>query len=295
MSVGYNSTSIVDFLSLGTSPGGVLIMPSVILHAVFDESGKFQDHDAISLCGWINNLAGWDTFALRWKRVLNQFDMKELHTTEFMGLYGQYSELGGKWGEERDQKKFEALSMFVEVIRDYVERGLGAAIDSKHFRSMPQQDRKIIGADPYFIAFQEILLQAVNHAQFYSQRTGIEDVAVGLVFDQDERQEIECIKIFNEIKKIRPEVRKTFTGICFADRRTYEPLQAADLIAYVTRQEFDRRQHHPDWPISPWFDALSARNRNYIIDGLFNARIFDAQCLNELVADVRKRKDNVKQ
>src|SRR5580700_3644963 len=147
--------SPADFLSLGFRFRVGLIMPMAILHAAFDESGKFHDHDVTSLCGWISPLEAWEKFAIQWQAALDRIGINELHTTEFVSLHGQYSHLRTIWGEEKEAKISDALTQFVNVIRGTVGKGVGATIDAKHYRAMPDEFKRAIhpSRDPHFIAF----------------------------------------------------------------------------------------------------------------------------------------------
>jgi Protein of unknown function (DUF3800) len=277
--------SVVDFLTLERSRQGVLLVPVSVIHAVFDESGKFHDHNVISLCGWIARLEHWEMFAQDWQRILDRFGLKELHAAEFMDLHGQYFELRNKWGDDKDAKKYDALSAFVDTIKKHVSEGIGAIVDAKYFRSMPDKSRQKIGEEPYFLAFQEVLLQAMKHVEAFAKKSGLgENVSLGLIFDQEEKQAEECLRLLNRIKKTRKDIRDRVSGICFSDRRKYNPLQAADFLAHQTKLELERRIHTPNHVISPWFASLSSRNQQFIPDGLFNGRIFDAECLEEIAA-----------
>jgi len=254
-------------------------MPTAIIHGVFDEAGKFNDHNIVSICGWISRLEHWEVFGLDWSRAMDQAQIAELHTTEFMDLHGQYFELRDKWGEHADNKKYEVLSHCVDIIRKNAEHGIGVAIDAKHLRLMTQKDRDKIGNDPFYMAFQEVLNQAMVHVEAFAKSSGL-NVGLGLIFDQDERQSLEAVKLLNKIKKERKDIRDRITGICFCDRRKYNPIQAADFIAYEAKKELERRIYSPHKPISPWFDALSCRNEQHRLDGFFNGRIFDARALD---------------
>lgn len=287
------SLGVVEFLSLDSRHEWTLTMPMAILHAAFDESGKFVDHDVTSLCGWVSPLQSWDRFAIQWQAALDRVGINELHTAEFVSLHGQYAHLRTIWGKEKEEKISNALTEFVNVIRSAAGKGLGATIDAKHYRSMRDDFKKAIheSRDPHYIAFQEVLQQSVAVVERYAKETGLgRNVKVGLIFDQDEGQSVECLKLLNKIKKRYPEIRERVSGICFCDRRNYQPLQAADFIAYETKKEMERRNQRPKEPVSKWFTLLSSKNPENVPDGLFNARIFDAEVLDELAVEVKKRK-----
>ncbi len=266
-------------------------MPMAILHAAFDESGKFLDHDVTSLCGWIASYDAWERFALGWQAALDEIGIDELHTAEFMGLYGKYSHLRGIWGEEQEVKKNSALTLLVNVIRSTMGKGVGATVDSQHYRAMDDGTKKAIhkSKDPHFIAFIEVLEQTIWNVEKFAKEHNLgPNVKAGLIFDQDEGQSVECLRLLNKIKRQRGDIRDRISGICFCDRRNYQPLQAADLIAYLTKKEMERRKNNPEAAVSKWFVLLSSKNRTEVPDGLFNARIFDAEVLDELADKVRK-------
>ena len=266
-------------------------MSMAILHAAFDESGKFHDHDVTSLCGWIASYDAWDCFASGWQAALNEIGIEEFHAADFMGLHGKYSHLRGIWGDEKEVRKNSALTLLVNVIRSTMGKGVGATIDSKHYRSMDDGFKRAIhkSKDPHFIAFIEVLEQTLANVEKFAKEHGLgPNVKVGLIFDQEEGQSVDCLKLLNKIKKERGDIRERVSGICFCDRRNYQPLQAADLIAYLTKKEMERRKNSPNEPISKWFVLLSSKNPTNIPDGLFNARIFDAEVLDELAKKVKK-------
>src|ERR1700675_2246620 len=164
------SLGVVDFLSLGSCREWVLTVPMAILHAAFDESGKFVDHDVTSLCGWISPLQSWDRFAIQWQAALDRIGISELHTAEFVSLHGQYAHLRTIWGDEREVKISNALTEFVNVIRSSAGKGIGATIDTKHYRSMRDDFKKAIheSRNSHSIAFQEVLNQTVRVVEKYS-------------------------------------------------------------------------------------------------------------------------------
>jgi len=270
-------------------------MPVAILHAAFDESGKFHDHDVISLCGWIATFNAWDVFAKKWEVALDEIGIKELHTAEFMGLHGQYSHLRTIWGQEWEAKRDSALTTLANVIRSTMGKGVGATIDSKHYRSMDVGFKKELhkSGNPSIIALLEVLERTIWNVERFGKANGLgSNVKVGLIFDQDEQQSDEVLKLLYKIKKEREDVRERVSGICFSDRRNYSPIQAADFIAYETKKELERRTKRPKEPVSKWFTMLSSQNSLDVPDGLFNARIFDAEVLDEMYAKFKASKVN---
>jgi hypothetical protein len=260
-------------------------MAKAILHGAFDESGKFHDKDVVSLCGWISTLQDWERFGFEWNGILSQFGVKEIHTAELLAFKGQYSYLRHKWGKRKDEKRDWLINECIRAIRKDVRRGFGVAIDTKHYRGMSQKFRDKVG-DPYLMAFQNVIKWCLDEVEKYAEIKKLgNDVSLALIFDQDEQQSGECLKLLNRITKVDESARKRITGICFCNRRSYTPLQAADLIAYETRMEIDRRMYRPSEPVSLRFMEMSSKvsaDRGGGPDGLFNGLIYDAEALENL-------------
>jgi hypothetical protein len=239
-------------------PGLVLTMPFAILHGYFDDSGKLQDQNIIALCGWISHLLDWEKFAEQWHAALERHNISDFHMAKLKG-------------------QDAVLEDFVGIIKrnSNVLCGVGAAINTQVYRAMPQVFRNKAG-HPHFLAFSTIVKLAIDRIEAFAREVGFGDeVFLALIFDQDEQLSQECFKLLNKLKKIDERVRKRVTGLCFCNRRQVYPLQAADMIAYETRAEIDRRINRPQEPVSKIFAAMTTKDPSGKPDGFYNGIIYD--------------------
>ena len=58
--------------------------------------------------------------------------------------------------------------------------------------------------------------------------------------DDDERYSKTCYALLCDLKKRMPAIKKSIVNISFADDEWYYPLQAADLLAYASRNELKK-------------------------------------------------------
>ncbi len=241
-------------------------MSFALLHGYFDDSGKLQDHDVTALCGWISQLQDWEKFALEWNALLEKHNISDFHMAQLKG-------------------KCDFLPEFVDLIKRNILCGVGAAINTSVYRSMPQPFRNKAG-HPHFLAFSTVVRLAIDRVEAYAQHVGLgNSVFLSLIFDQDEQLSQECFKLLNKLKKIDERVRRRVTGLCFCSRRQLPPLQAADMIAYETRREVDRRIYHPDHVVSEIFSAMTTKDPSRKPDGFYNGIIYDKKEL-ERTADL---------
>jgi hypothetical protein len=61
--------------------------------------------------------------------------------------------------------------------------------------------------------------------------------------DEEEAFAIGCIKLFVNIRRTFPELRKRFVSLGLGDDKYFAQLQAADLIASLAGQEAQRKYH----------------------------------------------------
>jgi hypothetical protein len=139
------------------------------------------------------------------------------------------------WSET---KANEVLTEFVDKTRERVQFGFGIAVDGKYFR------RKF-----------EIAEKSKDPKRFYVQRLlrrMREELIVpgyplhlAITFDDDEEFSIECYRIITRLRRDHPDLRELVTAIQFADDKIHTPLQAADIVAHLTREHLITGQTPP--------------------------------------------------
>lgn len=198
---------------------------SLVLHAYFDESGKYQDSDFICLAGYISDDDRWSVFCTEWAGLLAKHHIPYVHMKNFMVLQGEYKELG--WtADHRDM----VLREFFDVIRRNIMAAFLIGFDAKHYRSMSVEARKCFG-DPVVFCFQRLIESVVKRVS----RLGSETKVV-MVFDDDEDYAMRCYRLWCDLRTSTPEMGTYIPSVCFADDKVFAPLQGADILAHQTRR-----------------------------------------------------------
>lgn len=201
---------------------------SVVLWSYFDESGKWHDSDCVCMAGYIFDAEHADAFVGQWKPFLQKYNVNVIHMRQLVALKGPYK----TW----DHAKANAVKQeAVQIIRDNLMLGFSVTVDAKYFRSMPKDRRQKFGGDPQFFCFSRIMRQVVDALSMGKQ-------ASGFIFDDAEEYSVKCYHLYRRIRTERPEVKKWISSITFADEEAILPLQAADVLAYLTADDYKQKQ-----------------------------------------------------
>jgi hypothetical protein len=201
----------------------------VFLFAYFDESGKWHDQDGrICLCGFVCDGEHWSIFEKEWFALLKKHSFTVIHMSEF---YSQCQKRG--WS---DEKANEVLTEFVDKIRERVQFAFGIAVEGKHFR----HKFKIAGKPP------KDPKRFYTHRLLKRMRNAFVDsgfpLSVAITFDEDEEFSIDCYKIISRLRRDHSDIRELVVSISFAVDDVFTPLQAADILAHLTRQRLTTGQ-----------------------------------------------------
>ncbi|MHB8487063.1 MAG: DUF3800 domain-containing protein [Candidatus Acidiferrales bacterium] len=198
-----------------------------VLQVYLDESGKQSDHALIAICCVCAPARKIDKFGDDWNGLLRQYGVAEFH----MKRASQYSRSWGKVPKQTLDDRIEALKPFADCIGDNLELGIIQAWDVKGFKEIPPQFRAKIGnvQDPYYIAFVRALLELSDYAKG--------DDVLSIVCDYDIATAWECYRHYLGVRKAHEGVRRKTASISFADDKFFPALQAADMVAFLTRHE----------------------------------------------------------
>jgi len=199
----------------------------VALHAYFDESGKQSDHPSISLCAVCASRGRVAKFEDEWTDLLRRYSLTDFHMVKA-------SRCSRKWGnvpKQSLQERIEALKPFADCISENLELGLIQAWDVRGFKAIHPDALAKIGNpnDPYYVAFARAMLALADYAQA--------DDVLSVVCDHDEETAWNCYRHYRGIRKASDKVRKKTASISLADDKYFLALQAADMVAFLTRLE----------------------------------------------------------
>lgn len=245
---------------------------NLVLWAFFDESGKLANSDFICLCGYICD-DGWNEFSVDWGELLKRHEIPLIHLAKLMRRAKPYEGLA--W----DAKKQDAvLREFVKPVRDHLLAGFGVGVDTKFYRSMPEDARKLIGnEDAQDFAFHRLLKLVISQLHNWGHKEPI-----SLNFDYAEDFSVKCVTSLARLRQQRQEVKDLISSIGFADDAVYYPLQAADMLAYGTNRKL--REVAPDY-----FDLLVAEATEANPGPRYWREHYDSASLRKLYDDHRPR------
>jgi len=247
-----------------------------MLHAFFDDSGKFTDSDFVCLAGYIATDENWQGFSDEWGPLLLRHKIPYVHMKEMIALRGPYESLG--WdAAHRDAVLLE----FIDVIRRHVIGGFGIGVDAKYLRSMSKDARTVIG-DPAMLCFQRILRRVVEKLD----EVGYES-SIAAVFDDCEEYSVRCYRMWSALRRVAPSLSKKVPSITFADDIVFWPLQAADVLAWETNKNL-RQQAGKHKTRKQIERLMQSTEPEYGLD--YQSELYDSETLDDLYAQIKSGK-----
>jgi hypothetical protein len=133
-----------------------------------------------------------------------------------------------------------------------LQLGLVQAWDVKGFLGMDEAFKKGMGSptDPYYIAFARSVVELVDHVSSSDQ--------INLICDHDLETAQQCTLHLEAIKLVEDEVKQKINSLSFEDDDKVPALQAADMVAYLSRREARLMFYGQNYGFRQLFDYLTA-------------------------------------
>ena len=206
------------------------LIRSGTIRVYIDDSGK-RDHSPVQvLAGYLASEAGWSAFDAEWKLLLDRHALEGLHMAEAWRLARSYHHLG----------KLRRDALLVEAIEIVKRHAKFAIVSSLHFEAFDhwfarEESDGHHALRPYFFAFHSLIVQVVRYV--HSQRR---ERTIEFTFDEQGGESHRAV--LSAMDQLRELCAKDFPGVeivdpVFADDRTCQPLQAADLLAWLVRRD----------------------------------------------------------
>jgi hypothetical protein len=241
------------------------------LFAFFDESGKFRDHYVISFCGVLANFQAIEDFSVDWGYWLRRNGLKSLAMKQAlrykMPLSSRVKAIG-------IQDRITALIPFVDCIKKHLELAVGFGVDVATFKALPSEIQRILGTDPHYLAVYTAMQELLDYA------SSDPSAAISLVLDDEEKYSIECYKLFGRVKRNYPQTKTRIPSIGFANDELYPPLQAADMIASLTRHHAQESLTGNRSEFAGLYSALMTSNAQTRLS--FRGGLYTEDALHEL-------------
>ncbi len=204
------------------------------LQAYFDETGHGDDANTpfLGIAGCVAAAPVWRRVEERWAAALASEGLDHFHMREYAFSVGQFKEWGGD--EPRRRKIYAKLW---EIILGANLIPLGGFVLLENYKQELTGQEHHVFRDAYFLCYLQCL-------RFLAQYTEFAQVScVKTFFDEKKGFKGEALKIYGVLAhrfggKIPPPA--------FRDMRALAPLQVADIIAYESKKEFERRSRAPE-------------------------------------------------
>ena len=203
----------------------------LMMRAYVDDSGNGQP-PVFLLAGFVAHGEQWEQFSGQWQEVLDgppkleYFKMREAARLE-----GQFK----NWTEgDRDSRLWE----FLTVIRRNVKLCVKWIVPDDAYDSVIK-GRVARGMDnPYFLSFYGIMIGLPQYQEQHSL-----DEPVDFIFDEQMEKSTLVQNGYDSFVKFAPDSVKRLLGgrPIHRDDKQLLPLQAADLVAWITRRYYDEK------------------------------------------------------
>jgi hypothetical protein len=213
-------------LPFGSKRVGLVAM----LEAYIDDSGTDGGRPFTTLAGYVTTAARWGTFTERWCACLSRWHLGEWKTTDWLVRRRDYD----GWGDE-DCK--QAFMEFAQVTDDYARFGVSMSVRPDQYRTeiIPYlKRRRHVMSDPAMWCLQAMLESFVSNQEWLRRA----DEQIAIIVDDYKRPGV-TLDMFHEARAMLG-VPHLFPSLTFASSRTVQPLQAADMLASVSRRASER-------------------------------------------------------
>jgi hypothetical protein len=212
----------------------------LMLQACIDDSGSEPKSPNFVLAGFVANVSQWERFTDLWEAKLHENPRIEyFKMSEAMGLHEQFKDFAGP---ERDEK----VMALAQLAHDHIEARVDCVIARTDYDDLikPIAGRRFrFMKDPYFLCFYA-LIRELSEFHF---RIGLPHVNMRLVFDKHGKVGHRALRYWHKAREIIDPERAALLNSepYFEDDFDFNPLQAADMYAWIIRDRLLPKDQHP--------------------------------------------------
>lgn len=204
-----------------------------------DEGGKYQSGNVVSFSGVVVSPSRLGSFNDEWNALLRSYEFVSFHMKDLADVYSAH---GPKLPSDQTiEQRTAALLPFADCINKHLEIGFIQVWDVLGYASLPTEAKANLGgseSDPHYLAFTRGVLEIANHLN--------SDDRASIICDDDLIKAWDCYLHYRQICKIMPEISKKFASLTFARDINFPALQAADMVAFLSRLEANARFHNEE-------------------------------------------------
>jgi hypothetical protein len=239
----------------------VAIFPSEVflvlkLRGYFDESGIDEGSPYCVVAGYVSGKRQWGKFELKWGAVLKEYGVTEFHAKHFFGRDSDGRRVGEyrDWNDSKADRYLDQLTCIIEESENVIP--LSCTVERSAWNQASYGERRFItgaafrwshkfvtpGAEskPYFVGFQ---ICVTNAERYCPDRAKIH-----FVFDLNEQYVGygQCV-----YEQLRDTLGDKLGPVTFMESHEAIPIQAADLLAYMTYKHCAKYESPAIEPSSP--------------------------------------------
>jgi hypothetical protein len=214
-----------------------------------DKRGLDLGSEVTAVAGYLAPKKSWDILSRRWRTTLDKYEVDTFHMSKYWRKDAPY----GTWSNAK-QKRF--LGTLIKIARDNTWFAIGGMVPTKEYDQLLPEDTKGGGLGelsfdhPYHFCFMMLFARFLEYLKKdidtrFPRRPGHEE-KVAFVFDQQEEFQALASRGFALIKKLR-DPNDRLGPLIFAPSKDYEPLQAADLLAFYARRILTHQLEGKAW------------------------------------------------
>src|ERR1700728_1576220 len=201
-----------------------------------DEGGKYQTGSIITFAAICASPSAIDAFNTEWNSLLAAGQLESFHMKE---LADEYADHGPMFPPNQTvDLRIQAFQPFADTINKHLEIGLMQAWDVKGYAQLPTELKKKLGgnnSDPHYLSMVRGLLEIVDRLP--------EDDSVHIICDDDVIKAWDMNLHYRAICAASKETKKGSAPPSVARAYFSPPLQAADMVAFLSRLHADERFH----------------------------------------------------
>jgi hypothetical protein len=223
------NSCLFTFLEINQEP-----LLAIVQNLFCDEGGKYHTGDVVSFVGLVVSPARLQTFNDAWQALLQSYELHSFHMRQLADVYSAH---GPKLPRDRTiPQTITALIPFADCINANLEIGLIQAWDVKGYISMPTAAKERLGGsldDPHYMAFVRGIVEVNSRL--------LENNTVNVICDDDLMKAWDMYLHYRAICQAMPEIKKRVAALTFARDDDFPALQAADMLAFLSRLEAEAR------------------------------------------------------
>jgi len=212
--------------------------------AYFDESGSHQGAPVFGLACFVARQRDWDDFANRWRRLLDQQAIPEIHMAHREARRGHFE----GWSQERYALVTSTIGAILSGVRLWGFYNAFLMKDYDEVIQRPKPGRRFYwAAKPYIISLQAILEMMAEQMTPRLQPPG----TITCVCDRNKQAAGEARERFEFLRKSRANWERLYPTLAFASMRDELSLQAADVLVYENCRWMQTLVRHRENGTSP--------------------------------------------